>query len=95
MIMTGPDTKHINSKAVTFQGQLRYDEPMSRHTTWRVGGNARRFYQPKDSDDLALFLGQLAEDEPVFWIGLGSNLLVRDGGIAGTVICTSGVLNGL
>ncbi len=91
--MTGIDTQQARYNAMTFQGQLRFNEPMARHTSWRVGGKAKRFYQPKDVDDLAVFLGQLSEDERLFWIGLGSNLLVRDGGIEGTVICTSGVLN--
>lgn len=77
------------------RGNLLLDEPMSRHTTWRIGGPADRYYQPADIDDLAQFLQQLPENEPVFWLGLGSNLLVRDGGIRGTVIATSGVVNGL
>lgn len=77
------------------RGMLRYDELLSRHTSWRVGGPVARFYQPADIDDLALFLRQLPEDEPLFWLGLGSNLLVRDGGIKGTVIATSGALSAL
>ena len=74
------------------RGVLREREPMSKHTSWRTGGAARRYYQPADIDDLAAFLAQLSADEPVYWIGLGSNLLVRDGGLPGTVICTNGVL---
>jgi UDP-N-acetylmuramate dehydrogenase len=74
------------------RGVVRENESMSRHTSWRVGGAARRFFQPADIDDLAVFLSQLPADEPLYWIGLGSNLLVRDGGLPGTVICTSGVL---
>lgn len=77
------------------RGVMSYDEPMSKHTTWRVGGPADHYYQPADIDDLVLFLSQLSHAEPITWIGLGSNLLVRDGGIRGTVIATSGVLNGL
>jgi UDP-N-acetylmuramate dehydrogenase len=77
------------------RGTLLENEPMARHTTWRVGGPAERYYQPADIDDLALFLQQLPVDEPLHWIGLGSNLLVRDGGIKGTVIATSGLLNGI
>lgn len=77
------------------RGNLLLDEPMSRHTSWRIGGPADRYYQPADINDLAHFLQQLPEGEPVFWLGLGSNLLVRDGGIRGTVIATSGVVNGL
>lgn len=77
------------------RGTLLTNEPMSRHTTWRVGGPAERYYQPANIDDLVLFLQQLPADEPLHWVGLGSNLLVRDGGIKGTVIATSGLLNGL
>lgn len=79
----------------TMRGTLKTNEPMAKHTSWRVGGPADRYYQPADIDDLALYLGQLPEDEPVFWVGLGSNLLVRDGGIRGTVIAPSGLLKGL
>ncbi len=82
-------------KPQPLRGVLSVDEPMSRHTSWRAGGTADRFYQPADSDDLAMFLRGLPVDEPLLWIGLGSNLLVRDGGIRGTVIGTSGVLDGL
>lgn len=75
------------------RGEMRYDEPLSRHTTWRVGGPARCFYRPADREDLLNFLHRLEPDEPLFWLGLGSNLLVRDGGFAGTVIATQGCLN--
>ena len=81
--------------AVTEQplrGEMRFDEPLSRHTTWRVGGPAKCFYQPADSHDLTVFLQQLDEHEPLLWLGLGSNLLVRDGGFPGTVIATQGCL---
>ena len=68
------------------RGEMRFDEPMSRHTSWRVGGPADRYYKPADLDDLSAFLAGLDGDVPVFWVGLGSNLLVRDGGIRGVVI---------
>ncbi len=77
------------------RGEMRFDEPLSRHTTWRVGGPARRFYRPADREDLLSFLRQLDPREPLFWLGLGSNLLVRDGGFAGTVIATQGRLEQL
>jgi UDP-N-acetylmuramate dehydrogenase len=77
------------------RGTLLENEPMARHTTWRVGGPAARYYQPADIADLALFLARLPEGEALYWVGLGSNLLVRDGGIRGTVIATSGLLNGI
>lgn len=74
------------------RGVLRENEPMSRHTSWRAGGPARRYYRPADLDDLALFLSQQDESEPLYWTGLGSNLLVRDGGWPGTVIASHGAL---
>lgn len=77
------------------QGELRLNEPLSKHTSWRVGGIAQRFYRPESIQDLAIFLSQLPKDEPVFWLGLGSNVLVRDGGFAGTVISTAGTLQSL
>ncbi len=75
------------------QGELRFNEPMSAHTTWRVGGPADCYYKPVGIDDLAVFLSQLPADEPLFWLGLGSNVLVRDGGLRGTVIAYFGGLN--
>jgi len=68
------------------RGRLLVDEPMSRHVSWRAGGVASRFYAPADADDLANFLRTLPEHEPLCFVGLGSNLLVRDGGYRGTVI---------
>lgn len=78
-----------------FGGELMLDEPMSRHTSWRVGGPADRYYRPADIEDLSRFLAALPADEPVYWVGLGSNLLVRDGGVRGTIIGTHRVLNGI
>jgi UDP-N-acetylmuramate dehydrogenase len=75
------------------RGVLKENEALSRHTSWRVGGKVKRFYQPADIEDLCLFLSGLSVDEKLYWIGLGSNLLVRDAGFDGTMICTSGVLN--
>jgi UDP-N-acetylmuramate dehydrogenase len=77
------------------RGQLLEREPMSRHTSWRVGGPADRFYIPADLDDLVAFLKSPLPAGPVYWVGLGSNLLVRDAGVRGTVIMTSGALGGL
>jgi UDP-N-acetylmuramate dehydrogenase len=78
-----------------WRGELRYNEPMARHTSWRAGGPARRFYKPADLADLCVFLQDLDPDEPLLWVGLGSNLLVRDGGFRGTVIYTFGALTAL
>ncbi|MEL7185758.1 MAG: UDP-N-acetylmuramate dehydrogenase [Pseudomonadota bacterium] len=83
------------AKDITVQGDLRFDEPMSRHTSWRVGGPADVFFVPANVDDLSLFLAGLDEDTPIFWHGVGSNLLVRDGGIRGVVISASKMLRDL
>lgn len=68
------------------RGHLRRRVALARYTTWRVGGPAEYMYEPADLDDLCTFLRQLPVDEPVFFIGMGSNLLIRDGGMRGTVI---------
>ena len=77
------------------RGVLKRHEPLSKHTSWRVGGPADFFYEPADVADLSEFLKTLSENEPLYWVGLGSNLLVRDGGVRGSVIMLSGKLNGL
>ena len=76
-------------------GELRRNEAMSRHTSWRVGGPAETFFKPADAGDLSVFLRDLDDDVPILWLGLGSNLLVRDGGLPGVVIAASGVFNEL
>ncbi len=73
-------------------GEIRHDEPMSRHTSWRAGGPAETFFIPASIDDLASFLADLDADTPVFWLGVGSNLLVRDGGLPGVVISAAKIL---
>ncbi len=77
------------------RGELRRDESMARHVSWRAGGRARCTYAPVDLEDLALFLQGLSAREPVLMVGLGSNLLVRDGGLDATVIFTHWALRGL
>jgi len=71
------------------RGELRFNEPMGRHTSLRVGGPAEQFFRPVDLDDLSLFLSELAPNTPIYWFGLGSNLLVRDAGLPGVVIASS------
>jgi UDP-N-acetylmuramate dehydrogenase len=68
------------------QGRLSADRPLSDLTWLRVGGPAQWFFQPADADDLAQFLAQLDADIPGFPMGVGSNLIVRDGGLRGVVI---------
>ena len=77
------------------RGSIRHNELLSRHTSWRVGGPARTFFEPADREDLITFVRALPADEPLLWLGLGSNLLVRDGGFAGTVIHLHGALDEL
>ncbi len=81
--------------AAGLRGQLRLDEPMRKHTSWRAGGVADRAYQPADLEDLRVFLCELPADEPLVAAGLGSNLLVRDGGLRGTVLLMHGALSEL
>lgn len=80
---------------LTVQGEIRHNEAMSRHTSWRVGGPAESFFVPASVEDLASFLAELDDDVPLFWLGVGSNLLVRDGGLRGVVISASKVLKQL
>lgn len=77
------------------RGVLRHDEPMARHTSWRVGGPADRYFEPADRADLIEFVRALPANERLLWVGLGSNLLVRDGGVRGTVIGLHGCLTEL
>lgn len=80
---------------LTVQGEVRRNEPMSRHTSWRVGGPADLFFVPASLDDLSRFLHELDPQMPVFWLGVGTNLLVRDGGIRGVVISAARTLRRL
>lgn len=68
------------------RGRIAIDQPMARLTWFQVGGPADLLFQPADADDLAAFLSVLPADIPVTVVGVGSNLLVRDGGIEGVVI---------
>lgn len=82
-------------RQAAIRGTLTNNEPLSRHTSWRVGGPAEQFFKPADLGDLADFLKALPADVPVFWLGLGSNLLVRDGGIRGVVVAGAAVSKAL
>ena len=77
----------------SIKGKLMFDEPMSRHTSWRLGGPADRYYVPSDLRDLQNFLAELSTDLDILWVGLGSNMLVRDGGFRGQVIAPLNALN--
>ncbi len=77
------------------RGQLLAREPMRRHTSWRVGGPVDRAYRPVDIDDLCAFLARAPTPEPIWFAGLGSNLLVRDGGVRGTIVFTHAALDAI
>jgi len=83
------------ARELSVQGELRYDEPMSRHTSWRAGGPAEVFFVPASIDDLSSFLAELDRDTPIFWHGVGTNLLVRDGGLPGVVVSATRMLREL
>lgn len=74
------------------KGTMLYNEPLADYTTWRVGGPAAKMYKPAHVADLSLFLQKLDKNEPLLWLGLGSNSLISDAGFKGTVILTQGCL---
>jgi UDP-N-acetylmuramate dehydrogenase len=86
-------TKATTREFTGLRGKLVRDAPLARHTSWRCGGRADRAYVPADRSDLAAFVAQLPPGEPLTVIGLGSNLLIRDGGIRGTVLLMHAALN--
>jgi len=77
------------------RGLLEYDKPLAEFTSWRVGGPGKRVYQPADKEDLENFLKTIPKEEPLLFLGLGSNTLISDEGFQGTVIITQGHLNAL
>ena len=92
-MVNSPENKEAQQLSRLVRGELLFNEPMSKHTSWRVGGPADCYFKPADIDDLSVFLKHWKDEQPIYWVGLGSNLLVRDAGIRGTVIMTSGLLN--
>ena len=94
-IKLGSVVMNLQTDNGQLRGELKLNEPLAKHTSWRVGGPADRLYVPADLDDLCVFISHQDEDEVYVWLGLGSNLLVRDGGIRGTVIAVAGILNEL
>lgn len=75
------------------RGQLLRNEPLANYTSWRTGGPADFLYIPADLADLSHFMQQLHSSLKLTWLGLGSNTLVRDGGLEGVVIVTQGALS--
>ncbi len=78
--------------AMDCKGRFAENEQLHQYTTWRVGGPARYFYRPKGVEDLATFMALIPEEVSITWLGLGSNVLIRDGGIDGVVIAHQGCL---
>jgi UDP-N-acetylmuramate dehydrogenase len=78
---------------IELRGQLLKNELLERYTSWRTGGPADYVFLPADLEDLSVFLQSLATHVPLTWLGLGSNTLVRDGGLDGVVVITQGALN--
>lgn len=76
----------LEGRLAAVRGRLTPDADMARITWFRAGGPAELLFQPADEEDLALFLGVLPDEIPVTVVGIGSNLLVREGGIPGVVI---------
>lgn len=72
--------------ATLVRGKLDYDRPLSKYTWFKTGGNADILFTPEDEQDLACFLKNLPNDVEILPLGVGSNLLIRDGGFKGAVI---------
>ena len=89
--MSFPDiTAALAATMPDLRGSLTANQPLAPFTWFRVGGPAQVMFLPADEADLAYFLARLAGDVPVTVIGLGSNLIIRDGGVAGVVIRLGG-----
>ena len=88
---------HLTAAQISqeFGPRVVFDAPMSKYTSWHAGGPADVFFTPRDVTDLSSFMRQLPSAAPTLWIGLGSNLLVRDGGVRGAVISMNGTLGTL
>ncbi len=85
-MMAAASTSHLIDRLPRPRGRLTADAPLGPQTWFRAGGNAEVLFRPADTEDLASFLAALPREVPVTVLGLGSNVLVRDGGIKGVVI---------
>lgn len=85
----------MTATVTVLRGSLSRHVSLVPYTSWRVGGPADTLFVPADREDLLAFLATLPAEEPLTWIGLGSNLLVRDGGIRGTVVALHRALDRL
>src|ERR1700677_1448346 len=89
--MKFPDlVDEVKARAPRVRGRLLANAPIAETTWFRVGGPAQALFSPADEDDLAYVLAALPRETPVTMVGLGSNLIVRDGGVAGVVVRLGG-----
>lgn len=89
------ETDMITGHMEELRGVLKHDESMAGHTSWHAGGKADHYFEPADLEDLIGYLKSVPADEQLLWAGLGSNLLVRDGGFRGSVIAMNRAFNNL
>jgi UDP-N-acetylmuramate dehydrogenase len=85
----------LTQTLLSVRGRLFYNASLAEYNSWRVGGPAEIVYIPADIDDISCFMQQLSQEKPLLWLGLGSNILIRDGGVEGAVLVTQGALNGI
>jgi UDP-N-acetylmuramate dehydrogenase len=85
----------LTQELLSVRGHLLHNASLAEYNSWRVGGPADILYIPADIDDISCFMQQLSQDKPLLWLGLGSNILIRDGGVTGAVLVTQGALNGI
>lgn len=90
-MLTGEPFQSPNEKGGVLLLGESLDFPLADLTSWHIGGAAQRFFTPQDVKNLSTYLNLLPQDLPITWLGLGSNVLIRDGGIKGAVICTRGL----
>jgi UDP-N-acetylmuramate dehydrogenase len=93
--MYGGTAGQVLPEGPALRGRFLHNESMAKHVSWRAGGPAQRVYVPADLEDLRLLLQAIPKEEPLHMAGLGSNLLVRDGGVRGVVVLLHGALKKL
>lgn len=89
------DVQQLSALRTLIRGDLYANHALAPHTAWRAGGAAQYFYRPTDLPDLIFFLKHLPNSIPITWLGAATNVLVRDAGLSGVVICLRGCVNEL
>lgn len=85
----------LNLSHSNIRGTMQMNAPLTRFNTWGLSGQAECLFQPYDLNDLSQFLQETDSSIPITYLGLGSNVLIRDGGVAGVVVVTHGCLNNM